>query len=177
MRSHRASGLRLIKAVAGAAGHCQDRVPTVNAKAPMRYEISARRLDATGSLATAHGAEVRLATGMQGRKDALTPVELPLSALAACMIKGTKRVTPKLNFQPDGRTVKLEADRQDSPERRQPRRRGRHPRVPVPHPPGDGVPGVAGTRPATPTGTPSRPRSTDTTRPSALTWLPSAISV
>jgi uncharacterized OsmC-like protein len=81
----------------------------------MQYEVSARRLDATGSLATSHGAEVRLATDMEGRKDALNPVELLLSALAACMIKGAERVVPTLKFQLDGMTVALEADRQDSP--------------------------------------------------------------
>ncbi|MDZ4088922.1 MAG: OsmC family protein [Tabrizicola sp.] len=81
----------------------------------MQYEVTARRLDATGSLATSHGAEVRLATDMTGRKDALNPVELLLSALAACMIKGAERVLPTLKFQLDGMTVALEADRQDAP--------------------------------------------------------------
>lgn len=80
----------------------------------MQYEVSARRLDATGSLATSHGAEVRLATDIAGRKDALNPVELLLSALAACMIKGAERVLPTLKFQLDGMTVALEADRQDA---------------------------------------------------------------
>jgi uncharacterized OsmC-like protein len=82
---------------------------------PMRYEIAARRLDGTGSLALAHGAEVRLATDMDGRKDAMNPVELLLSALAACMIKGAERVLPTLKFQLDGMKLALEADRQDSP--------------------------------------------------------------
>lgn len=81
----------------------------------MQYEVSARRLDATGSLATSHGAEIRLATDMGGRKDALNPVELLLSALAACMIKGAERVSPTLKFQLDGMTVALVADRQDAP--------------------------------------------------------------
>lgn len=81
----------------------------------MQYQISARRLDDTGSLATSHGAEVRLGTDMAGRKDALNPVELLLSALAACMIKGAERVLPTLKFQLDGMTVALEADRQDAP--------------------------------------------------------------
>jgi uncharacterized OsmC-like protein len=81
----------------------------------MQYDVNARRLDETGSLASSHGAEVRLATDMAGRKDAMNPVELLLSALAACMIKGVERVTPMLNFQHDGVEVALEADRQDSP--------------------------------------------------------------
>ena len=81
----------------------------------MQYDVTARRLNATGSLAASHGAEVRLATDMEGRKDALNPVELLLSALAACMIKGAERVLPTLNFQLDGMTVHLVADRQDAP--------------------------------------------------------------
>ena len=81
----------------------------------MQYDITARRQDETGSLATAHGAEVRLATDTEGRKDALNPVELLLSALADCMIKGAERVLPTLKFQLDGMTVALEADRQDAP--------------------------------------------------------------
>ena len=81
----------------------------------MQYELTARRLDATGSLASSHGAEVRLATDIEGRKDALNPVELLLAALAACMIKGAERVVPTLKFQLDGMKVSLQADRQDSP--------------------------------------------------------------
>jgi uncharacterized OsmC-like protein len=81
----------------------------------MQYDITARRLDASGSLATAHGAEVRLATDMEGRKDALNPVELLLSALAACMIKGAERISPTLKFRFDGIDLRLEAIRQDAP--------------------------------------------------------------
>ena len=81
----------------------------------MQYEVTARRLDASGSLATSHGAEVRLATDIEGRTDALNPVELLLSALAACMIKGAERVLPTLKFQLEGMSVALEADRQDAP--------------------------------------------------------------
>lgn len=81
----------------------------------MQYEVTARRLDATGSLASSHGAEVRLGTDMAGRKDAMNPVELLLSALAACMIKGAERVPPTLKFQLDGMAVRLVADRQDAP--------------------------------------------------------------
>lgn len=81
----------------------------------MQYSITARRLDDTGSLAESHGAQVRLATDMAGHQDALNPVELLLSALAACMIKGAERVLPTLKFQLDGMTVHLVADRQDAP--------------------------------------------------------------
>ena len=45
----------------------------------------------------------------------MNPVELLLSALAACMLKGIERVTPMLHFQIDGAEVRLEAVRQDAP--------------------------------------------------------------
>jgi uncharacterized OsmC-like protein len=81
----------------------------------MHYEVTARRLDETGSLALAHGAEVALGTDLAGRPAAMNPVELLLSALAACMIKGVERVTPTLKFQFDGVDLRLEAERQDAP--------------------------------------------------------------
>lgn len=81
----------------------------------MLYEISARRVDATGSLAIAHGAEVALATDLAGDPKAMNPVELLLSALAACMIKGAERVTPALDFALEGMTLRLQAERQDAP--------------------------------------------------------------
>jgi uncharacterized OsmC-like protein len=81
----------------------------------MRYQVSARRLDETGSLALSHGAEVALGTDLAGRPGAMNPVELLLSALAACMIKGVERVSPTLKFQFDGVDLRLEADRQDAP--------------------------------------------------------------
>ena len=81
----------------------------------MRYVVNARRVDATGSLAVAHGAEVALGTALTGGATAMNPVELLLSALAACMIKGVERVSPMLDFVFDGVEVRLEAERQDAP--------------------------------------------------------------
>ena len=81
----------------------------------MEYRVRAHRIDAHGSLAAAKEAEVTLDTDLAGRRDAMNPVELLLSALAACMIKGIERVTPTLRFQFDRVEVKLEADRQDAP--------------------------------------------------------------
>lgn len=80
-----------------------------------QYRIDARRIDGHGSLATAKAAEVTLDTDPAGRQDAMNPVELLLSALAACMIKGIERMIPMLHIQIDGVTVRLEADRQDAP--------------------------------------------------------------
>lgn len=81
----------------------------------MRYQISARRVDAGGSLAVAHGAEVALGTDLAGDPRAMNPVELLLSALAACMIKGAERAAPVLKFALEGMTLRIEAERQDSP--------------------------------------------------------------
>ena len=75
----------------------------------MEYRVHARRIDAHGSLAIAKEAEVTLDTDLAGRRDAMNPVELLLSALAACMLKGIARVTPMLHFQIDGAEVRLEA--------------------------------------------------------------------
>jgi uncharacterized OsmC-like protein len=81
----------------------------------MKYELRAWRVDGTGSRAVAHGAEVALGTDLAGRPEAMNPVELLLSALAACMIKGVERVSPMLDFAFDGVEVRLEAERQDAP--------------------------------------------------------------
>ncbi len=81
----------------------------------MEYKVTARRVDAQGSLAFAKQAQVVLGTDMAGRQDAFNPVELLLAALAACMIKGVERVAPLLAFQIEGVEVRLEAIRQDAP--------------------------------------------------------------
>ncbi len=79
------------------------------------YRVSARRIDSHGGLALAKDAEVVLDTDMAGRRDAMNPVELLLSALAACMLKGIERLTPMLLFRFEGAEVHLEAIRQDAP--------------------------------------------------------------
>lgn len=81
----------------------------------MAYTVTARRVDAQGSLAFAKQAQVVLGTDLDGRQEAFNPVELLLAALAACMIKGVERVTPLLAFQIAGVEVRLEAIRQDAP--------------------------------------------------------------
>jgi uncharacterized OsmC-like protein len=81
----------------------------------IEYRVHARRIDGHGSLARAKEAEVVLDTDLFGRRDAMNPVELLLSALAACMLKGIERVVPLLHFQLDGVEVSLEAIRQDAP--------------------------------------------------------------
>jgi len=81
----------------------------------LQYTVSAKRIDAHGSSATAKDAEITLDTDMAGRRDAFNPAELLLAAVAACMIKGIERVTPMLQFDLRGVEVKLHGVRQDSP--------------------------------------------------------------
>jgi len=64
---------------------------------PKEYSVTAKRLDDTGSGATANAARIILDTGMAGRPDAFNPAELLLASLAACMIKGAERVAPMIN--------------------------------------------------------------------------------
>ena len=82
---------------------------------PLTYNVTARRVDAHGSLARTKDAEVVLDTAIAGRADAFNPAELFLASIAACMIKGIERVTPMLKFDLRGVEVKLHGVRQDSP--------------------------------------------------------------
>ena len=81
----------------------------------LHYAITARRIDARGSISGVRDAQVSLDTSLEGRDDAFNPVELLLSALAACMIKGVERAAPMLGFDFSGVEVRIEAERQDSP--------------------------------------------------------------
>lgn len=81
----------------------------------MEFQVSARRVDAHGSLARCKGAEIVLDTDLGGRADAFNPAELLLAALSACMIKGIERVTPMLKFDLRGVEVRLHGVRQDAP--------------------------------------------------------------
>lgn len=83
--------------------------------ARLEYTVTARRIDSSGSVANAKGAEVVLDTGLAGRTDALNPAELLLASLAACMIKGAERVAPMLNFELREISVRLHAVRLDAP--------------------------------------------------------------
>lgn len=84
-------------------------------KAKMTFDVTARRVDAHGSLAQCKEAGISLDTDLAGRVDAFNPAELLMAALAACMIKGIERVTPILKFQLRGVDVRLHGVRQDVP--------------------------------------------------------------
>lgn len=86
-------------------------------RTPLTYQVSARRVDAHGSVASCKEATVVLDTDLAGRVDALNPAELLLAALAACMLKGIERVAPMLKFGFRGVEVRLHGVRQDAPPR------------------------------------------------------------
>lgn len=81
----------------------------------LEYKVTAKRLDAHGSMARCKDAEIVLDTDVKGRADAFNPAELFLAALAACMIKGIERAIPMLKFGLRGVEIKLHGVRQDSP--------------------------------------------------------------
>ena len=81
----------------------------------LEYKVTARRVDAHGSIAGCKDAEIVLDTDVNGRPDAFNPAELFLAAIAACMIKGIERMTTILKFDVRGVEVKLHGLRQDSP--------------------------------------------------------------
>lgn len=81
----------------------------------LEYNVTARRIDSHGSVASCKDAEIVLDTDVTGRTDAFNPAELFLAAISACMIKGIERVMPMIRFELRGVEVKLHAVRQDAP--------------------------------------------------------------
>lgn len=83
----------------------------------LEYDVTAERIDAHGSLARCKDATVTIDIDLAGRRDALNPAELLLTALAACMLKGIERVTPMMKFTLRGVRVAIHGVRQDVPPR------------------------------------------------------------
>ncbi|MEX2528689.1 MAG: OsmC family protein [Gemmatimonadota bacterium] len=81
----------------------------------LTFDVTSRRIDAHGSVATCKSAEIRLDTDLAGSSDAFNPAELLLAALSACIIKGIERIAPMLKFQVRGVTVQVHGVRQDVP--------------------------------------------------------------
>jgi len=81
----------------------------------MDYHVTARRIDSHGSEAMTKGARIVLDTDMAGRSDAFNPAEMLLASLAACMLKGTERIIPMLEFDLHTIEVSLRGVRQDVP--------------------------------------------------------------
>lgn len=65
----------------------------------MTFELTAQRIDATGSVVHAKQVDLVIDTSAAGRRDALNPVELLLAALSACTIKGIERVAGTLGIE------------------------------------------------------------------------------
>ncbi|MEX0971273.1 MAG: hypothetical protein WD046_12595 [Paracoccaceae bacterium] len=68
----------------------------------LKYHVSARRIDSHGSEATTKDARIVLDTDMAGRAGAFNPAEMLLASLGACILKGTERVIPMLQFELHG---------------------------------------------------------------------------
>jgi uncharacterized OsmC-like protein len=83
----------------------------------LTFEVVSRRTDSHGSVAQCKDATLTLDTALAGRRDALNPAELLLTALSACMIKGIERVAPMLTFSFRGVEVRIHGVRQDVPPR------------------------------------------------------------
>ncbi len=81
----------------------------------LEYRVAAQRIDSHGSEARAKEARIVLDTDMAGRADAFNPAEMLLASLAACILKGTERVIPLLEFDLRGIEIALHGIRQDSP--------------------------------------------------------------
>lgn len=81
----------------------------------LEYQLDVERVDAHGSLARAKQAEVALDTDMDGRDDALSPPELLLASLGACMVRGIQRALPMLRIEVDSIGIQLRGWRQDDP--------------------------------------------------------------
>ena len=81
----------------------------------MNFEISARRIDQHGSVASCKQAELVIDTDLNGRADAFNPAELLLAAVAACILKNIERVSPMIHLEFRGVSVKVKGERQDAP--------------------------------------------------------------
>jgi len=81
----------------------------------LEYEITAKRVDAHGSIVRCKNTELVIDTDLKGRTDTLNPAELLLAAIAACILKNMERIAPIIQFEFRGVTVKVHGVRQDSP--------------------------------------------------------------
>jgi uncharacterized OsmC-like protein len=79
------------------------------------FTVTAHRVDDHISQVKNPNTVVALGTDMEGNEDALNPMELLASALAACMIKGTNRLMPLLPVDIQSMEISITATRQDSP--------------------------------------------------------------
>ena len=81
----------------------------------LEYEITAKRIDAHGSIAHCNNAEIIIDTDLKGRADAFNPAELLLAAVAACILKNIERIAPIIYFEYKTVNIKVHGERQDKP--------------------------------------------------------------
>lgn len=79
----------------------------------LRYELSAKRIDAHGSIAISTCAQMNPQGDQhdESNDDAFNPVEFLITAVAARMIKGLERVSAALKFQLEGVQVRIHGKR------------------------------------------------------------------
>lgn len=77
----------------------------------LTFEVSAKRIDISGSLVSSKQTELVIDTSLTGRPDALNPVELLLASLSACIIKGIERTAGTLGIEYQTVNVSLTAHR------------------------------------------------------------------
>ena len=81
----------------------------------LEYEITAKRIDAHGSIAQCKNAELVIDTDLKGRADAFNPAELLLAAVAACILKNMERIAPIIHFEYSAVSINVLGERQDKP--------------------------------------------------------------
>ena len=77
----------------------------------MTFELTAKRIAASAPQVPPKETELAIDTSVAGRLDLLTPVELLLASLSACIIKGIERVAATLGIEYDSVDVSLTARR------------------------------------------------------------------
>lgn len=81
----------------------------------LTFDVSARRVDAHGSVASCKSATILLDTDLAGNPAAFNPAELLLAAVSGCIIKNIERVAPLLAFPFRGVEVYVHGVRKDAP--------------------------------------------------------------
>ncbi len=77
----------------------------------MTYALTAVRSGPDASTASAGGARITLDTSVSGNPEALNPMELLMSPLGACFLKGIERFAPTLEFSFSAAEVRITAER------------------------------------------------------------------
>lgn len=82
---------------------------------PLSYEVDARTIDTSVSEATCKSVTVSFDSSPRVSSDLPGPAELLAMAFAACVLKNVSRYTEILQFQHEGASIHVIAERQQSP--------------------------------------------------------------